>query len=150
MLLHISTSFNLYNVFYHHYLESTCGKVLNGPSGSFKSPNYPNLYGKDEYCRWKITVPVNKKVLVRFKSLDTETRHDYVVVSDPKTQTLITVLSGINRDEMVFTSSSNEMDVKFISNNDRESSGFEATFEQVCKYRHPLVMSCTKNLELQR
>ena len=122
------------------HLESSCGKVLNGPSGFFKSPNYPNLYGKDEYCRWKIAVPVNKKVLIRFKSLETETEKDYVVVSDPKSNKLITILSGINRDEMVFTSSSNEMDIKFISDKDRESAGFEATFEQVCKYNYSQAM----------
>ena len=107
--------------------------MLHGPSGSLNSPNYPNLYEKNQYCRWKISVPVNKKVLIRFKSLDTEYKNDYVIVSDPKTQTLITVLSGINRNEMVFTSSSNELEIKFISNNDRESIGFEATYEQVCK-----------------
>lgn len=75
-------------------------------------------------------------MLIRFKSLETEYKNDYVIVSDPKTQTLITVLSGINRNEMVFTSSSNEMEIKFISDNDRESIGFEATYEQVCKYQH--------------
>lgn len=57
-------------------------------------------------------------------------------MSDPKSNKLITILSGINRDEMVFTSSSNEMDIKFISDKDRESTGFEATFEQVCKYNY--------------
>ena len=79
-------------------------------------------------------MPVNKKVLIRFKSVDTELKKDYVTVSDPKTQTLITVLTGINRDEMIYASSSNEMEIKFISDNDRESIGFEATYEQVCKY----------------
>ena len=115
------------------YLVSSCGGILNGPSGSLKSPNYPNLYGKDEYCRWKISVPVNKKVLIRFKSVDTEYKKDYVMVSDPKTNTLITVLSGVNRNEMVFSSSSNEMEIKFVSDNNQESVGFEATYEQVCK-----------------
>jgi hypothetical protein len=124
------------NIFYLFCVVSSCGGVLHGPSGTLKSPNYPNLYGSDQYCRWKISVPVNKKVLIRFKSLDTEYKNDYVIVSDPKTQTLITVLSGINRKEMLFASSSNEMEIKFISDNDRESIGFEATYEQVCKYQH--------------
>lgn len=115
------------------YLVSSCGGVLLGPFGSLKSPNYPNLYGKDQYCRWKISVPVNKKVLIRFKSLNTEYKNDYVMVSDAKTKTLITVLSGVNQNEMMFTSSSNEMEIKFISDSDREGIGFEATYEQVCK-----------------
>ena len=115
------------------HLVSRCGGVLHGPSGSLQSPDFPNTYGSNQYCRWKITVPVNKKVMIRFKTLDSEYKKDWVMVSDPKTRTLITALSGINSNEMLFTSSSNEMEVKFTSDNERESTGFEATFEQVCK-----------------
>ena len=71
--------------------------------------------------------------MIQFKSLETEYKKDWVMVSDPKTQTLITALSGINSNEMVFTSSSNEMEVKFTSDHERESIGFEANYEQVCK-----------------
>ena len=35
----------------------TCGGKLYGVRGTLRSPNYPKMYPKGLYCKWRITLP---------------------------------------------------------------------------------------------
>lgn len=112
---------------------SSCGAFLVGPSGTFNSPNNPNNYPDNAYCRWKISVPVNKKVLVTFHSLKTQKNNDLVEVYDGALNVLITKLSGVYSDPVQFTSEQNVIDIRFISDGSQNAGGFYASYQQVSK-----------------
>ena len=61
-----------------------CGGELQGPSGSFVSPNYPLHYHHATECYWTIAVARGNKVQLVFADLETEghssCRYDYVQV----------------------------------------------------------------------
>ncbi|XP_068719046.1 sushi, von Willebrand factor type A, EGF and pentraxin domain-containing protein 1-like [Montipora capricornis] len=112
-------------------VSSTCGASLVGPSGTFTSPNNPNSYPDNAYCRWKISVPVNKKVLVTFNTFKTQKDKDVVEIYDGTSKLLITKLSGVYSKAIPFASESNVIDVRFISDGSENSEGFSASYEQV-------------------
>lgn len=103
-----------------------------GPSGTFNSPNNPNNYPDNAYCRWKISVPVNKKVLVTFHSLKIQ-QNDFVEIYDDTLNVLITKLSGVYSNPVQFTSEQNVIDIRFISDGSQNAEGFRASYEQVSK-----------------
>ena len=104
-----------------------------GPSGSFKSPNNPNSYPDNAYCRWKISVPAGKKVMVTFNSFKTQKSNDVVEIYDGVSNQQITILSGVYTSAVSFTSENNEIDIRFISDGSTNSEGFSASYEQVSK-----------------
>lgn len=111
---------------------SSCGAFLVGPSGTFNSPNNPNNYPDNAYCRWKISVPVNKKVLVTFHSLKIQ-QNDFVEIYDDTLNVLITKLSGVYSNPVQFTSEQNVIDIRFISDGSQSAEGFYASYQQVSK-----------------
>ena len=113
---------------------SSCGAELVGPSGSFSSPNNPNSYPDNAYCRWKISVPAGKKVMVTFNSLKTQKNKDLVEIYDGGSKALITKLSGVYSKPVSFTSESTSIDIRFVSDGSENSAGFSASFQQVSKY----------------
>jgi len=110
---------------------SSCGASLVGPSGSFSSPNNPNSYPDNAYCRWKISVPSGKKVMVTFNSFKTQKDKDIVEIYDGVSQQLITKLSGVHTKAIAFTSENNAIDIRFISDGSESSEGFSASYTQV-------------------
>ncbi|KAK3732755.1 hypothetical protein QZH41_008635, partial [Actinostola sp. cb2023] len=111
--------------------RANCGANLVGPSGTFSSTNFPNGYGNNEYCRWKITVRSDRQVMLTFKTLKTQADKDFVEVYDGKSGKLISKLSGIHGKPFSLTSNSNVMDVKFYSDAKDVTVGFEAAYEPV-------------------
>ena len=69
---------------------SACGGDLQGPSGTFTSPNYrsPNPHGW--MCEWRITVQEGRRVTLTFDSLRLEAHpwcsSEHVTVSVPCSQ----------------------------------------------------------------
>jgi len=112
---------------------SSCGASLVGPSGTFSSPNNPNSYPNNAYCRWKISVPSGKKVMVTFNSFKTQRDKDFVEIYDGVSQQLITKLSGVHSKAIVFTSENNAIDIRFISDGSDSSEGFSVSYTQVSK-----------------
>jgi len=110
---------------------SSCGSSEVGPSGSFSSPNNPNSYPDNAYCRWKISVPADKKVMVTFNSFKTQKDKDVVEIYDGTSKVLITILSGVYSKAVTFTSESNAIDIRFISDGSDNSEGFSASYQQV-------------------
>lgn len=117
----------------NYYAVASCGASLVGPSGSFGSPNNPNSYPDNAYCRWKISVPADKKVLVTFNSFKTQKGNDVVEIYDGSSKQLITTLSGVYSSAVAFASESNSIDIRFISDSSENSEGFSASYQQVSK-----------------
>lgn len=51
---------------------SACGGDLQGPTGTFTSPNYPNPNPHGRICEWRITVQEGKQVTLIFNNLRLE------------------------------------------------------------------------------
>ncbi|XP_045059933.2 membrane frizzled-related protein isoform X2 [Desmodus rotundus] len=52
--------------------QSTCGGLLPGPSGFFRSPNYPGLYPPNAHCVWHIQVSTNHTIQLKIEALSIE------------------------------------------------------------------------------
>lgn len=111
-----------------------CGAAkLVGPSGVLTSPGFPNSYKEQQYCRSKIVVKQSKKAAINFASFKTESMKDVLELRDGKTGHLLYILSGVLRAPLQITSPSNELDVRFISDDNNALDGFSANyFESGC------------------
>ena len=108
-----------------------CGASgLVGPSGVVRSPNYPNSYGLNEYCRWSISVASAKKASINIKNLKTEQHVDTLEIKDGANGQLISRLSGLLHKPITYTSGSNKLDLRFVSDGKSVGAvdGFEATY----------------------
>lgn len=115
---------------YFHFLSAgICGSAkLVGPAGSIVSSNFPNSYANNDYCRWKIVVAQSKRAALDLTSFKSEASADMMEIRDGKSGELLNVLSGVLRQPVQITSSSNEMDVLFYSNAANTADGFEANY----------------------
>lgn len=79
-------------------------------------------------------MPADKKVMVTFNSFKTQKDKDLVEIYDGTSKVLITILSGVYSKAVTFTSESNAIDIRFISDGSDNSEGFSASYQQVSKY----------------
>lgn len=121
--------------------------------GRLESPNYPLDYLPSKECIWKITVPKDYQVALKFQSFEVENHdncvYDFVEVRDGDTadSRLIGIFCGYkvppdmrfkflvlpffkigNFKSLFFRSSSNKLFVKFLSDGSVQKAGFSATF----------------------
>ncbi|XP_052870734.1 tolloid-like protein 2, partial [Anopheles cruzii] len=114
--------------------EAICGGEMNLESGGrLESPNYPVDYLPNKECIWRITVPKDYQVALKFQSFEVENHdnciYDYVEVRDggaPDSR-LIGVFCGYKIPPDM-KSSSNKLFVKFVSDGSVQKAGFSATF----------------------
>lgn len=111
-------------------VASNCGKILNGPSGSFQSTNFPNNYPNNEYCTWEIQVPQGKKISLEFEELRTEENKDFVFVYDTGKTDPVVAFSGVKDKPRAITSTGNSIRVRFISNGVNPNNGFKVSYKQ--------------------
>ncbi|XP_054975111.1 deleted in malignant brain tumors 1 protein-like [Sorex araneus] len=107
-----------------------CGGLLTQSSGQFSSPSYPNNYPNHANCVWDIEVANNDLVTVVFSDVQLESNcnFDYVELYDGpyhSSPLLARVCSG---DKGSYTSSSNFMSVRFVSDGSVSRRGFLATY----------------------
>lgn len=132
---------------------AVCGGELNLASGGrLESPNYPLDYLPSKECIWRITVPEEYQVALKFQSFEVENHdncvYDYVEVRDGDSadSRLIGVFCGykvpqnmkydflrnnffrLNKIYGNFRSTTNKMFVKFVSDGSVQKAGFSATF----------------------
>ncbi|XP_065668355.1 sushi, von Willebrand factor type A, EGF and pentraxin domain-containing protein 1 isoform X2 [Hydra vulgaris] len=106
-----------------------CGsQKLVGPSGTITSPNYPNSYSNQEYCRWNIVMPLNKKAVLDVRTLKTVGPNDRLEIFDGVSQNLLTVLHGAIPQSIRITSSSNVIDARFVTTGENSADGFIADY----------------------
>ncbi|XP_065076987.1 protein tolkin-like [Ochlerotatus camptorhynchus] len=135
MLLTYTTTFRQNNMrgFAASY-EAVCGGNVNLESGGrLESPNYPMDYLPNKECIWKITVPKDYQVALKFQSFEVENHdncvYDYVEVRDGDSidSRVIGVFCGYKIPPDM-RSSTNKMFVKFVSDGSVQKAGFSATF----------------------
>ncbi|XP_058813843.1 protein tolkin-like [Topomyia yanbarensis] len=135
MLLTYTTTFRQANMrgFAASY-EAVCGGNVNLESGGrLESPNYPMDYLPNKECIWKITVPKDYQVALKFQSFEVENHdncvYDYVEVRDGDSaeSRVIGVFCGYKIPPDM-RSTTNKMFVKFVSDGSVQKAGFSATF----------------------
>ncbi|XP_055621202.1 tolloid-like protein 1 [Toxorhynchites rutilus septentrionalis] len=135
MLLTYTTTFRQANMrgFAASY-EAVCGGNVNLESGGrLESPNYPMDYLPNKECIWKISVPKDYQVALKFQSFEVENHdncvYDYVEVRDGDSadSRLIGVFCGY-KSPPDMRSTTNKMFVKFVSDGSVQKAGFSATF----------------------
>lgn len=113
-----------------------CGGYLNRPAGELTSPGYPNPYPADIECEWLIEVDHGYSVEITFSTVNTEKAggcyYDRVQLfsgaddGTPKLAEFCHSTGPIN-----YTSTTNQMFVKFISDISYAGQGFAATYKAV-------------------
>ncbi|XP_003786834.1 cubilin [Otolemur garnettii] len=111
-----------------------CGGDLQGPTGTFTSPNYPNPNPHGRVCEWRITVPEGRRVTLTFTDLRLE-----ALPSCDSEQ--VQVFNGIRRNSpqleklcssvnvsSELESSGNTMKVVFVTDGSRPYGGFAASY----------------------
>ncbi|XP_012283189.1 bone morphogenetic protein 1 [Orussus abietinus] len=114
--------------------EAVCGGdvVLDGV-GHLESPNYPDEYQINKECVWRLSVPQDYQVALKFQSFEIENHdtcvYDYVEVRDGHSpeSPLIGVYCGYKAPPDI-RSTGNKLLVKFVSDGSVQKAGFSATF----------------------
>ncbi|XP_065171165.1 protein tolkin-like [Atheta coriaria] len=138
-----------------HY-EAVCRGELDLESGGhLESPNYPEDYQPNKECVWKLTVPENYQVAMKFQSFEIENHdncvYDYVEVRDGLTMDspVIGVFCG-NKIPPDIRSTSNHLLVKFVSDGSVQKAGFSATFikeyDECSGTEHGCAQECVNTL----
>lgn len=136
--------------------EAVCGGEVDLETGGrLESPNYPLEYLANKECIWKVTVPEDYQVALRFQSFDVENHdncvYDYVEVRDGDSQEsrLIGVFCGYKLPPDI-TSTTNKLFVKFVSDGTVQKAGFSATFmkevDECERFNHGCAHDCINTL----
>ncbi|XP_063979523.1 protein tolkin [Diachasmimorpha longicaudata] len=113
--------------------EAVCGGdvELDG-IGHLESPNYPEEYQSSKECVWRLTVPDEYQVALKFQSFEIENHdncvYDYVEVRDGHNfdSPLIGLYCGYKAPPDL-RSTGNKLFVKFVSDGSVQKAGFSAT-----------------------
>ncbi|KZR96520.1 Uncharacterized protein APZ42_009099 [Daphnia magna] len=110
-----------------------CNNHFEENTGTIKSPNYPTFYPNSVDCRWNIKVEPGSKVRLLFALFETQADADYLYVYDGPTlrSTLLLTKSGLVPTPFVVNSSTNQVLVRFVSDEDTSSPGFLAAYSSV-------------------
>ncbi|XP_039726730.1 scavenger receptor cysteine-rich domain-containing protein DMBT1 [Pteropus medius] len=108
----------------------SCGGFLSRPSGSFSSPFYPGSYPNNAKCVWNIEVQNNDRVTIVFRDVQLEggCNYDYVEVFDGPYLSSPLIARVCNEARSSFTSSSNFMAIRFVSDGSITRRGFQADY----------------------
>ncbi|XP_075389591.1 scavenger receptor cysteine-rich domain-containing protein DMBT1 [Tenrec ecaudatus] len=107
----------------------SCGGFLSHPSGQFSSPFYPGNYPNNARCVWDIEVQNNDRVTIIFRDIQLEggCNFDYIEVFDGPYHSS-PLIARVCDGGASFTSSSNFMSVRFISDSSITKRGFRADY----------------------
>ena len=107
-------------------------RVLTEPTGVISSPNYPQNYGDNADCSWKITAPPSYGVVaLQFDSLETEgCSYDYVEIrdGDSSASPLLKKLCGTRKSPFRVISNGPSLFVRFRSDRSESDKGFRAVY----------------------
>ncbi|XP_075438529.1 CUB and sushi domain-containing protein 3 isoform X5 [Ascaphus truei] len=115
----------------------TCGSSLQGPSGTFTSPNFPFQYDSNAQCVWVITAENHNKIIqINFEEFDLEIGYDTLTigdggeVGDPKT--VLQQLSGSFVPDLI-VSMNNQMWLHLQTDESIGSIGFKVNYKEIEK-----------------
>ncbi|KAK1345588.1 hypothetical protein QTO34_008050 [Cnephaeus nilssonii] len=111
-----------------------CGGDLQGPTGTFTSPNYPNPNPHGRICEWRITVQEGKQVTLIVNNLRLEAHpscnSERVTVFNgirSNSPVLEKLCSSVNISDEI-KSSGNTMKVIYFTDGSRPYGGFSASY----------------------
>ncbi|XP_060237162.1 deleted in malignant brain tumors 1 protein isoform X2 [Meriones unguiculatus] len=110
--------------------DYTCGGFLTQLSGRFSSPYYPGNYPNNARCLWNIEVPNNYRVTVVFRDVQLEggCSYDYIEIFDGPHHSSPLIARVCDGALGSFTSTSNFMSIRFITDNSITRRGFQAEY----------------------
>ena len=104
---------------------------FSGMKGTFATPNYPNLYPANSFCQWRIQVKEGMKIKLNISAINIERdcAHDNVTIYNGYTNK-DPVLGHYcsHRKPVSLMSSSNVMNIVFMSDNVMNRRGFAASY----------------------
>ncbi|KAM9673713.1 cubilin [Trichechus inunguis] len=111
-----------------------CGGNLQGLTGTFASPNYPNPNPHSRICEWRITVQEGRRITLTFNNLRLEAHpscsNEHVTVFNgirSNSPQLEKLCSRVNVSDQI-KSSGNTMKVVFFTDGSRPYGGFVASY----------------------
>lgn len=114
--------------------EAVCGGDVDLDGvGHLESPNYPEEYQSNKECVWRLTVPQDYQVALKFQSFEIESHdncvYDYVEIIDghEADSKSIGKYCGYKIPPDI-RSTGNKLLVKFVSDSSVQKPGFSATF----------------------
>lgn len=113
--------------------EAVCGGDIEMEEGQLQSPNYPDDYRPNKECTWRITVPENYQVALKFQSFEIENHdncvYDYLEIHDGHSpdDPLVGKFCGYKIPDDI-KSTGDKLLVKFVSDGSVQKAGFAATF----------------------
>ncbi|XP_041962329.1 CUB and sushi domain-containing protein 3 isoform X2 [Alosa sapidissima] len=115
----------------------TCGSNLQGPSGTFTSPNFPIQYESNSQCVWIITASnPNKVIQINFEEFDLEIGYDTLTIGDGAevgdSRTIIQVLTGSFVPDLI-VSMTHQMWLHLQSDESVGSIGFKINYKEIDK-----------------
>ena len=118
---------------YFFFYVAGCGGSLTSTTGSIHSPNYPQAYGRNGECFWKIAVSLGNTIQLTIIDIDLEVHEscllDYIEIYD-----------GINRKAprlgrycssnypLNIYSKTNHLYIRFRSDSTKQGRGFHLKF----------------------
>ncbi|XP_059577326.1 astacin-like metalloendopeptidase [Alligator mississippiensis] len=115
------------------YKCNRCSTVLDKPSGSLNSLNYPSKYSDNINCVWLIRIP-SKQVFLQFEALDLQSskdcQADYIKVYDgvsKSSKVLLDKTCGSNL-PVNLTASGTTMLIEFVTDSTETGTGFQASY----------------------
>ncbi|TSK31354.1 CUB and sushi domain-containing protein 3 [Bagarius yarrelli] len=115
----------------------TCGSNLQGPSGTFNSPNFPIQYESNSQCVWIITASnPNKVIQINFEEFDLELGYDTLTIGDGgevgDPRTILQVLTGSFVPDLI-VSMTHQMWLHLQSDESVGSIGFKINYKEIDK-----------------
>uniref|UniRef100_A0A3P9JXU5 CUB and Sushi multiple domains 3a n=1 Tax=Oryzias latipes TaxID=8090 RepID=A0A3P9JXU5_ORYLA len=115
----------------------TCGSNLQGPSGTFTSPNFPTPYESNSQCVWIITASnPNKVIQINFEEFDLEIAYDTLTIGDGgevgDPTTILQVLSGSFVPDLI-VSMTHQMWLHLQADESVGSVGFKINYKEIDK-----------------
>ncbi|MBN3314648.1 CSMD3 protein, partial [Atractosteus spatula] len=115
----------------------TCGSNLQGPAGTFTSPNFPIQYESNSQCVWIITASnLNKVIQINFEEFDLEIGYDTLTIGDGgevgDPRTILQVLTGSFVPDLI-VSMTHQMWLHLQSDESVGSIGFKINYKEIDK-----------------
>ncbi|XP_058456836.1 cubilin homolog [Malaya genurostris] len=116
-----------------------CGGVLTSSKGSIVSPHYPEPYGNNAQCNWRISVSAGSAIHIVFTDLELEShvncRYDYLEVFEGRD------VAGKNlgrfctadTDPVQLDTSTNHAFIRMRSDDTNQGRGFHLKYNILCK-----------------
>ncbi|XP_058123035.1 cubilin homolog [Anopheles ziemanni] len=116
-----------------------CGGVLTSPRGSIISPNYPQPYGHNSMCVWRISTSLGSAIHIVFTDLDMEShkncQYDYLDIYDgfDVSGKKLGRFCSSDTDPIVLNTESNHAYIRMRTDDTNHRRGFQLKYNIICK-----------------